>query len=134
MRTSFFHPVVGGLAAILLAVTAAGACAETCIDTGQNNPAFSSSYSTMAKPCPDAARPKKPTHVTPEAQRAARERLKTPVVAGSDKPEIVPTEHGTLIRSGQTTVCISGSVSVDIATGHGGFAPVDHPAHAPGCY
>ncbi len=117
-----------------LAWQTGSACAETCIDASQNNIAFSSTYLAGQVPCkPQPRRVAEP--VKPEAQRAARENIKSaPVASVDDKPHIVPTDHGTLIKSGETSVCISGSVSAGISSGNGTLSPTLRPAPAPGCY
>lgn len=105
--------------------------AETCVDTSQNNSAFSSRYVIGETPCeprPHAKTPPKPADI-----RAARENTK-PVAVDNGKPHIVPTEHGTLFKSGDTTVCVSGSVSVDISSGNGRLGGPGGHAPAPGCY
>lgn len=110
------------------------ACAETCIDASQNNAAFSSTYLAGQAPCqPQPKRAVEP--VKQQAHRAQRETIKpAPVVSVDEKPHIVPTEHGTLIKSGDTSVCISGSVSAGVSAGHGTFSQRLPPTSSPGCY
>lgn len=108
--------------------------AENCVDTSQNNSAFSSPYIAGETPCkPKPAvrsAPPKPSDV-----RSARENGKpAPVPVGDGKAHIVPTEHGTLYQSGDTTVCVSGSVSVDLSSGTRRAGGPGHASSAPGCY
>lgn len=106
--------------------------AENCVDTSQNNSAFSSSYIAGETPCKPKPRVKTPPK--PQDVRAARENAKPPTVPVDDATlHRVPTEHGTLFKSGDTTVCVSGSISVDLSAGKG------HPggpgrSPSPGCY
>lgn len=118
-----------------LIVSSVGAAhAANCVDTSQNNSAFSSAYVTGESPCKPgpktAARLPKPADV-----RAARENAKpSPVAIDDGKPHIVPTEHGTLIKSGDTTVCVAGSVSMDISSGSGRWGGAGRSGPAPSCY
>lgn len=118
----------------LIVTPATAALAENCVDTSQNNSAFSSPYLTGEAPC--KARPAaRPTAPKPHDVRAARENVKpVPVAIDDGKVHRVPTEHGTLFKSGDTTVCVSGSVSVDLSSGSGRPVGPGHPPAASGCY
>ncbi len=126
------RPVALAVFTCLAFLPAIAARAETCVDTSQNNSAFSSSFvpgETPCKPRPQVKTPPKPSDV-----RAARENIKPPPTPVDDgKLHRVPTEHGMLFKSGDTTLCMSGSISVDVAAGNGHFGGPGRSS-APSCY
>lgn len=123
----------GVIVGLWLAVQVGAASAETCVDTSQNNTAFSSSYLAGQAPCkPHPRQGAEPTK--PQAPRAGNPKNAAAPVADIDgKPHIVPTEHGTLIKAGETSVCISGSVSTSIYAGNSVGAALPRPGRAPAC-
>jgi hypothetical protein len=125
------------LVSIAAFVTAARA--DECVNTAVNNPAFSSTYAAGAQPCPPpVAKPPKSTLSTKPSTPPVGPKTKTAAakpVIDPDRPAITNTPNGTLLKSGDTTVCISGSVSVVMAagSGHRPSEPKLHDSNEPGC-
>jgi hypothetical protein len=112
-------PLVLMLPLAALAICRSEARAEECVDTARNNPAFASSYGAPAKPCPPtvAAPPKAQKPAAGKSADAGKSAIKP--ATDRDHATVTSTPNGTLIKYGETTVCVSGSISVDVSTGNG---------------
>jgi hypothetical protein len=117
------------------AVLGAGACvarADDCANIAVNNPAFSSPTPADTRPCPvPAEKPRSPTvsdksaSTNPDTQRTGSKTKTASAkpVSDPDQVTVTNTPTGTLLKSGDTTVCISGSVTVVMAAGSGHRVP-----------
>lgn len=114
MRTTL---PVGLTGLVLTAALCCQANAADCVDPKTNNPAFSSPYVEAVKPCPPPLTPlAKPA--APKSHARTAELAKNPAES-TDKPIVTSKPGGgTLIKYGETTVCVSGSVTVDVSTGN----------------
>jgi hypothetical protein len=133
------------LAAMTVAITAYGradAQADDCVNTAVNNPAFSSNFIVGAKPCPTRVAPDRkaalPDKVTPgAADKTLKAKTASTKSGDADHPTITTTPNGnTLLKNGDTTVCISGSVSATMVAGNGrltGGAVHERDTSAPAC-
>jgi len=138
MRQCLVSAIAAGLLAAGLIQIAR---ADDCADPSMNNPAFSTTYLQAAKPCPPDALKPRPVPPARSAGDTAPKNAAQPKTADTHPKPVVDPDHavvtkagtGTLMTFGNTTVCVSGSLSVDISGGTGRRPMIGHDPSETAC-
>ncbi len=95
---------------------ASQASADQCGNGAVNNPAFSSDVSPAMRPCPPPAKPELKSQPGAVKVPASGQQPAATSVNDPDKATIKKSANGTLMKFGDTTVCVSGAIVVDVTT------------------